>query len=490
MSMMISIADHTIDPRSIVTDDGTTYMLAVDRRSGERALGVSGSQEGFSGRLDAASGVLLCPLSAANAAVLRSRLTWLVPVPLGLHASFGFGDRIGLATPGHVEAVRESGIAPIFAQQSVRENTRIGRTPRQVLDDATWGVFQAGWRDHWGADADHVKQVDDLAAFVEAGYTFYTIDPSDHVDNAAQTDTAATLSAKMGDLPWDVLATSYADLARAYLTQPFRLETLTLAFDEAILQRAAAKYGRALAHAAVIARELAARLPGKPFDLELSVDETDTPTSLHEHFFIANELQRLNIPIVSLAPRFIGKFQKGVDYIGDIAAFEQSVAQHAAIMRHFGSYKLSIHTGSDKFSLYPSIARHTAGRVHVKTAGTSYLEALRVLAVHDPAFFRAILDFSRSHFEKDRKTYFLDCRLENVPAAAALTDADLPELFEQFDARQVLHVTFGSVLDHEGVRLKAFLRAHTAEYEMALQRHFGRHIAPFATAGIATGETS
>lgn len=478
----ISIAGHSIDQRSVVEQDGTTYLIALRDDSGERVLVVAGRREGFTGGRDDAGGALLCPLTPENAATLRARLPWLNPVPLGLQTSFGFGDRIGLATPGHVEAVRGTGIAPMFAQQSVRENIRIGRTPQQVLDDAMWGVFQAGWRQPWGADADHVKQVADLAAFVAAGYTFYTIDPSDYVDNAAQTAGATTLSASVAGLPWDMLATRYADLARAYLSRPFQLDGLTLTFDEEIIHRAAAKYGRALAHAATIARELAALLPRTPLDLELSVDETETPTSLHEHFFIANELQRLAIPVVSLAPRFIGKFQKGVDYIGDVAEFERSLEQHAVIMRHFGGYKLSIHTGSDKFSLYPAIARHTGGRVHVKTAGTSYLEALRVLAHDDPALFRAVLDFSRERFAQDRKTYFLDCRLELVPPAVELADADLPGLFEQFDARQVLHVTFGSVLERYGAQLKAWLQRRADAYATALQRHFQRHVMPFSSA--------
>ena len=91
-------------------------------------------------------------------------------------------------------------IGPIFAQQSVRENTRTGRTPQQVLDDAIWGIFQEGWRAPWGADADHVKEIADLAPFVAAGYTFYTIDPSDYVDNAAQTDAPETLREKVARL--------------------------------------------------------------------------------------------------------------------------------------------------------------------------------------------------------------------------------------------------------------------------------------------------
>jgi hypothetical protein len=108
--------------------------------------------------------------------------------PLGLSPSFGFGDRLGLATPGHIAAVTGTSLLPIFAQQSVRENARTGRTPRDVIEDAKRAVDAAGWDGPWGADADHLKTVDDLPAFVEAGYTMFTIDPGALVDNAADTD--------------------------------------------------------------------------------------------------------------------------------------------------------------------------------------------------------------------------------------------------------------------------------------------------------------
>jgi len=113
--------------------------------------------------------------------------------PLNLAPSFGFGDRLGLATPGHIESVKGTKFAPIFAQQSVRENARTGRTPQQVLDDAKRAVEAAGWEAPWGADADHLKTVDDLPPFVEAGYTFFTVDPGAYVDNAADTDSLPIL---------------------------------------------------------------------------------------------------------------------------------------------------------------------------------------------------------------------------------------------------------------------------------------------------------
>jgi tagaturonate epimerase len=480
----IAIPGATVYAASMIEHAGSSYFLCRIAATGERRLGIGGDLTGFAGQ-EVSQGVLLCPCSAEHATALRARLPWLRPSALGRQTSFGFGDRMGSATAGHIQAMRSTGadatIAPIYAQQSVRENTRTGRTPQQVLDDAMWGIFQEGWRAPWGADADHVKEIADLAPFVAAGYTFYTIDPSDYVDNAAQTDAPETLLEKVTRLPWDQLGTSYAGLRQNYCNAPFELAGLTLQFDEQALLRALAKYGRAIAHTAAIAAALTAQVQGGRYDLEISVDETDTPTSIYEHFLIANELHARGIPIASVAPRFVGKFQKGVDYMGDLDLFEAELAKHAAIMNHFGSYKLSIHTGSDKFSIYPIIAQHANGYVHVKTAGTSYLEALRLVAAYDPALFRSMLDHARAHFEHDRKTYFLDPQLGKVPAGAAVADAELPELLNQFDARQVLHVAFGSILDAYGEPLRALIAAHEEAFRIGLERHFARHLEPFVT---------
>ncbi len=441
----------------------TTYFLSLDEDSRQKILCIDGNYSDFEGELQA--GIYQCPLSPENAAALRERLPWLKPRPLGLAVSFGFGDRLGLATPGHITSVQGTYVAPIFAQQSVRENARTGRTPQIVLDDAMWAVFEMDWRAPWGADADHVKEISDLPPFIKAGYTFYTIDPNEYVD----------IDTDIQNIPWETLDTTYLELEESYCQNP---STIKL-FNVETLQRALLKYGRAIAHAKSVSDYLVAELGSGNFDLEISVDETDNPTTVQEHNFIANELRRLDVPFVSLAPRFVGSFEKGVDYVGDIAEFDRELEKHAAVMHAIGGYKLSIHTGSDKFSIYPSIAEQAHNLVHVKTAGTSYLEALRVVASVNSTFFREILDFCRSHYETDRATYHVSGELEKVPAAAELKDDELIDLFEQFDARQVLHVTFGSVLDEYGSRLKDVLKANLALYEKYLKVHFDRHLEPF-----------
>jgi hypothetical protein len=455
--------------------NSTTYYLSWDEDTRQKYLCIQGDFTGFQGELLA--GIYCCPLTPENAAALRKRLPWLKPQPLRLATSFGFGDRLGLATPGHVAAVKGADIAPVFAQQSVRENTRTGRTPQIVLDDAMWALFEADWRTPWGADADHVKEISDLPPFIEAGYSFYTIDPNEYVDNDAHTDPVETLKVKVNALPWDELSISLEGLFRLYGADPIQLDGITLEFPEETLLRAAAKYGRAIAHVKSVSNYLVKNVG--QFDLEASVDETDTPTSAEEHYFIASELRRLGVPLNSLAPRFIGSFEKGVDYIGDIEEFDRELKKHAAVMHAVGGYKLSIHTGSDKFSIYPSIAERARNLVHVKTAGTSYLEALRVIATVDRPFFREILDFARIRYETDRATYHVSGVLDRVLPSASLSDDELLALFEQFDARQVLHVTFGSVLDVYGERLMETLKANLGHYEQFLKIHFDRHLESF-----------
>lgn len=420
------------------------------------------------------------PLSAANARAVRRALPWLQPRPLGLVTSAGFGDRLGLATPGHIRALRAVGgtIAPVFAQQSIRENARTGRTPQQVLDDATWGALAAGWREAVGADADHLKTTEDIDACVVAGFTTFTLDPGAHVDSAADDDDAATIEQKVGALPWVALESAPFDLRYRYVGRTIDLGTSGLYLSEAAVLRAAAKYGRAIARLAALHRHLAAK--GVPFELEISVDETDTPTTPAEHCYLALELRRLGVPWVSLAPRFVGRFEKGVDYQGDLVALQTDLAAHAAIARALGPYKLSLHSGSDKFSVYPLIAAATGGLVHLKTAGTSYLEALRVVAAAAPALFRGIAALAREGYEEDRQSYHVSARPELMPDPARLSDGELPALLDQFDARQVFHVTFGATLAAFGAELRTLLATHRDDYAAALERHFVRHLAPFA----------
>jgi hypothetical protein len=374
----------------------------------------------------------------------------------------------------------------VLAQQSIREMTRTQRSPDEVMDCATWGVFQEGFCDGFGADADHLQTEEDIDRTVAAGFTMFTIDPGALVDNAADSDPPARLAEKVGRLDMAALEAGGADLTSRYVGKSFDLEASMLHFDEETLLRAAAKYGNAIIHTVKLYRHLAEVASGQ-FELEVSVDETDSPTSPAEHYFFAAELKRLGAKWVSMAPRFVGRFEKGVDYIGDLEAFRKSFAGHVAVMKALGPYKLSIHSGSDKFSIYPIVAELAGPHVHLKTAGTSYLEAIRAIASINPDLFREILDFAHGRYEQDKATYHVSADPAKVPRAGDLEESKLAGVLDTFDGRQLLHVTFGSVLtatDDRGAsrfrsRILTTLRQDEEKHYEVLARHLGRHIAPF-----------
>ena len=128
-----------------------------------------------------------CPLSAENAQAIRRELPWSAPQLVGLRKSVGCGDRLGIATPGHLRAVRDGDMFPVLAQQSMREMQRARRSPQQVLDDVTWGVIQADYRDGFACDGDHLKSKEDIDACIAAGYSGFTLDPGAYVDDEANT---------------------------------------------------------------------------------------------------------------------------------------------------------------------------------------------------------------------------------------------------------------------------------------------------------------
>jgi tagaturonate epimerase len=489
--------DHLrVHPDSLVRQADTIYGLS-EMLPGQRQLAVlaphdSSLMQTFEGTAQAMAErtLLLGPLNAHNAAAIRRQIDWLNPTVLGLRTSAGFGDRLGVATPGHLQAVRAVGghIAPIPAQQSIREMTRTGRSPQQVMDDAMWGVFATGWRDGFGADADHLKTPADIDRCLAAGFTFYTFDPGEHVDNEADTASPAILRERFDALPWDRLEDAPTALVARYADKTSDYEGYAISFDVEQVTRAAVKYGRAIAHIAMMYRYLASHAGDQPWEVEVSVDETETPTSHGEHVYFATELRRLGVRWVSLAPRFIGRFEKGVDYIGDLDAFADDIAVHAAIARALGPYKISLHSGSDKFSIYAIAAEATRGNVHLKTAGTSYLEALRTVGQIDPDLLLAIYAFAYPRYETDRASYHVSAQLDRAPSPESINAATISVLLDQFDAREILHVTFGSVLTYqtpEGTRpfaerIMAVLQQHPDAYAANLVTHFVRHLTPFA----------
>lgn len=485
-----NIFSSTLVPRSLVESDETAFAVVKTNNHKELLVAAPDGQPiltSFEGRADdlgEGPRVLLCPLSTANALALRQAVPNLNPVPLGLVTSIGCGDRLGLATPGHVRAFHWAAaqtnarpLGPIFAQQSIREMTRTRRSPSDVIRDATFGALEGGWHGLLGADADHLKTTADVTACVDAGFSFYTIDPSDYVDSRADVADEMWLRSKVEMLNWAILDSSPDDMRVRYSNRVLDLGAHRLVLKIEEIWRAAAKYGNAVAHVAIMHRHLSST--GVPFELEVSVDETETPTTHTEHAFIALELRRLGVDWISLAPRYVGRFEKGVEYIGELGALQTDLVGHAAVAQALGPYKLSLHSGSDKFSVYPLIAEATCGRVHLKTAGTSYLEALRTLAQVEPGLFRAIVELAIMRYPEDRRTYHVSAELGRIPNVRLCTDAELPDLLQHFDVRELLHVTFGSVLSKYETDLKTALQKYESEYQAALEQHFIRHIAPF-----------
>ncbi len=409
------------------------------------------------------------------------------PSLLGLQASFGFGDRLGLATPGHIAACRKSSFLPILAQQSVREMTRTQRTPEEVMSAAQRGIQQTGFTGAWGADADHLKTREDVERLAAAGFTFFTIDPSAYVQNQADGLTGSNLLRAVEEVVQSGAFDSIRHLEGLYFGKKFDLpDAPALTFsDRETLYRAAVKYGKAVAYAGQMGEWIRQATQSAGGEIEVSVDETDTPTSPLEHLFIGLELKRRGVNAVSVAPRFIGEFEKGIDYKGDLPKFEEALRLHVAIAKLCGPYKISVHSGSDKFKIYPILGRVCGNLLHVKTAGTSYLEALRVVARCAPDLFREIVEYSRQRFDTDRATYHISAELSRVQPPSALSPQQSEQVYLNDDGgRQVLHVTFGSVLTiGKSARGRFFkdgiletLTNNAKLHEEILAGHFGKHL--------------
>ncbi len=435
--------------------------------------------------------VEMSPLTHENADRIREMFPNLCPKPLGLNPVIGLGDRLGIATPGHVKAVGDNPINPIFAQQSIREMNRIERTPQDVIDDAFWGVFISGWQKDWGADADHLKDKESIKACIDSGFTMFTIDIGDYVENNAYSFPLLKVKNKMREFPWQKIKCSQTEFINRYVDKKiFHKDQIIFQIGEEQLFRSFLKYGYAIVQAIDLYRFIEKKIGSKLFDFEVSIDETDIPTTPLEHYLIVNELNRMDVRITSIAPRFVGKFEKGVDYIGDVEDFRTELKKHFQIMSILGPYKISLHSGSDKFRIYP-IAADILGRYfHLKTAGTSYLEALKVIAEFDPELFKEISNFCLLNYQNDRESYYVSAKIDKFPDYDKIKIEDIDELFKNFHFRQIMHVTYGSVLtarnmDHSykfRTLMYKILREHEDRYFTHLESHINRHIRPFISA--------
>lgn len=479
--MNIDIKDILIDAEYLIYPQSINWVnngLVCMARYHDDDVIISDVKAGFSGDIIKLNEqrYIRGELNHENAEVLRSHFAFSAPsCVLNNNSTIGLGDRLGVATPGHIKAINKfRNILPVFAQQSMRELKLTHRSYSEVLDCASFSVFREGYKRGFGADGDHLKTLDEINLAISCGYTMITLDCSDYIRNDIYF---------LSDEQIEENYTSDNDLEQRYLDKIIRIGNgIELVYSIDQLRKIELIYRGVITHSSKIFKSIFGK-KGVSVDFELSVDETSEPTTPLEHYFIANELIRQGVNFASLAPHFQGEFQKGIDYIGDLKKFTEDLVFHVAIAKHF-NYKLSIHSGSDKFSVFPIIGELTRGAYHVKTSGTSWLEAIRLVAEKDPTLYREIHQFAIVKFKQAQQNYHVGADISSIPIIDNLSDEQLPELLSINDARQLLHITYGFILqekDKNGkylyrYRLFRVLKVYHAEYSEFLDNHITKHL--------------
>lgn len=292
--------------------------------------------------------------------------------------TFGVGDRFAHGAHAQLTAFIEAkklgiDIVPVW-NKSNREHNIIGSEPSQTRAAADKAVADLGWTGDYLLDADHIN-LSTVDRFV-APCDFFTLDVADDIGEAAAPEDVDAFIARHPELIGTV---SIAGIAR-----PFEI-------TRADVEKAANKFLKATQKAAAIYQHIVAAKGGTDnFVTEVSMDETDSPQTPPELLIILAAIADQGIPIQTIAPKFTGRFNKGVDYVGNLKQFETEFNDDLAVIAHavktYGlpaTLKLSVHSGSDKFSIYPIIKealRRTGAGLHVKTAGTNWLEEVIGLA--------------------------------------------------------------------------------------------------------------
>lgn len=338
--------------RSLNLKDGILYFIGVEES--EKSLYLA-SEKSFASPFrgdeshDGGLYLLKAELSAENASLLHHFFPFTQPRSLrNERTTIGCGDRLGLATPGHLRAIEGYDAFPVLAQQSIRELTLTGRGYDRVVADATFLVFQEGYTRGYGADGDHLKTIKDIDVALAAKMPMITLDLTDFLAPRA----AEMSAAKVDEVFEQVDPHLKAYIHENYEGKTFNVRGAAFVLDRTEARRCALMYWRALDFSRDVDRHLKEKI-GSDYDLEISIDETTTPTLPSHHLFIARELLARHVIVNSLAPRFIGEFQKAIDYRGDIREFDKQLAEHCLIAKEHGNYKISIHSGSDKYSVFP-----------------------------------------------------------------------------------------------------------------------------------------
>jgi hypothetical protein len=291
--------------------------------------------------------------------------------------SVGVGDRFAHQAKAQLAAcikAKDAGIEviPVW-NKSNREHTIIGTEPSQTRKAADAAVKELGWKEPYFLDADHIT-LKTVERFLEP-CDFFTLDVADEIGKPAKPEDVEAFLAAHPELIGEVRIPRIAE--------PFKT-------DVAFVKTVANKFLAAIKDASAIYKFLVEKKGEGKFVPEISMDETDAPQTPVELLIILAAIADEKIPIQTIAPKFTGRFNKGVDYVGDVAQFtkefEEDLATIDFAVKRYGlpeNLKLSVHSGSDKFSIYKAI--HTAvikfdAGVHVKTAGTTWLEELIGLA--------------------------------------------------------------------------------------------------------------
>ncbi|MEK6796662.1 MAG: tagaturonate epimerase family protein [Spirochaetota bacterium] len=409
-----------------------------------------------------------------NSLVLRKLFPFTAPISLRTkRTTIGCGDRLGLATPGQLAAIRNFDAYPVLAQQSIRELTLTKRTYRDVTAAAAFLVFQSGYERGYGADGDHLKTLADIDTALAAGMPMITLDLTNTMNPDAVSWNASRIGNEFDKLP----DAERARIMKTYAGRMFAVPGEKIFITETEAKRCALMYGKAISFSKEVNDHIKAKR-GNRYDLEISIDETTAPTLPEHHLFIIRELRRQKVLVNSLAPRFIGEFQKAIDYIGDAAEFDRQFRMHSAIAKANGNYKISVHSGSDKFAVYPSVGKYTGGRLHLKTAGTSWLEAVRTIAAKAPSLYRILHAKAFAYAPEALKLYHITADFRKIPDIAGKSDTDLRSYLDMNESRQLIHITYGGLLNDPAVRDEFF--SALALYEEAhygfLAAHFTKHL--------------
>jgi hypothetical protein len=480
-----------IYPKSFCSRDRLKYGLI--RTSEGKKLVVLGernliSEDPFKGRTYHHSSTLkVCDLSAKNAERLMILFPFTKPVSLRKHPiTIGTGDRLGVATPGHIRTIQKYHVRPVLAQQSVRENKQTGRSFREVVQDAAWAVFQENYQGGYGADGDHLKSLDEIKSALDAGVSMVTLDLSEKLNLEAFHYPKELVDRRFKE---EIDKGDAEVLLHLFLDKEFGFKGLhgafSIRFDEESAKRNILLFHRAIDFTEEVYEFILSYFGKRHLvDFEISVDETPFPTSPENHLFFIIALSHRGVKIDALAPRFIGEFQKAIDYRGDLNEFRKQFYRHVLIAQDYGSYKISIHSGSDKFSVFPHMGQLAKEGLHLKTAGTSWLEAVRLIASVSPDLYRRMHRFALSIFNEASKLYHVTTDLNRIPKLEGLQDQELPSLLDQDDSRQLLHITYGYLLnakDENGRNLfrdefDHILEQYEEDYWSLIERHIEKHL--------------